>query len=159
MYKKLTLISLLCLIIDQLTKYIVTIKMNLFDSTNIIKSFFSITYVRNFGAAWSILEGNDLFLIVVAIMSIILIYYYFIKNKVLNNKNILILGTLIGGIMGNLIDRIILGYVVDFLDFTVFNYDFPVFNFADCFIVISIFFLIIEIFKEEQKNAENNSRT
>ena len=61
MVKKISLISFGCLLLDQITKLLIITKMNLNDSISIIKSFFSITYVRNYGAAWSILEGNTFF--------------------------------------------------------------------------------------------------
>ena len=114
MYKKMTIISLLCLFVDQTTKYIITTKMNLFDSINIINSFFKITYVKNYGAAWSILEGNKIFLILVACSALFFIYWFFIRNVKLNRSEIIIYGILVGGIFGNLMDRIMLGYVVDF---------------------------------------------
>ena len=62
-------------------------------------------------------------------------------------------GLLIGGILGNVIDRIIRGYVIDFIDIKIFRYDFPIFNLADTFIVISIIYIIISLFRNEAKNA------
>ena len=70
-------------------------------------------------------------------------------------RNTLLFGLLFGGIIGNLIDRIFYGYVIDFLDFTIFGYDFPVFNFADICIVSGIFLLIIAICKKEDINEVN----
>lgn len=69
----------------------------------------------------------------------------------------IIYGILLGGIIGNLIDRIIYGYVIDYLNFNIFGYNFPVFNFADICIVISIFIIIIEILKGD-KNAVQGSK-
>lgn len=155
MYKKMTIISLLCLFVDQTTKYIITTKMNLFDSINIINSFFKITYVRNYGAAWSILEGNKIFLILVACSALFFIYWFFIRNVKLNRSEIIIYGILVGGIFGNLMDRIMLGYVVDFLDFNVLGYNFPIFNVADICIVISISLIIIDILRKEGKSCKD----
>ena len=157
MYRKIAMISLICLFIDQITKYIITTSMNLFDSINVIKSFFNITYVRNYGAAWSILEGNKIFLILVALSSLFFIYWFFIRNNKLKTLEIVIYGVLIGGILGNLTDRIILGYVIDFLDFNLLGYDFPVFNAADIFIVISIGLMIIGLFKGEEEDEKISS--
>ena len=74
---------------------------------------------------------------------------FFIKNKELKTLEIITYGLLIGGIIGNLIDRIIFGYVIDFFDFLIFNYNFPVFNFADIFIVLSAGLIIIDTFRGE----------
>ena len=83
-------------------------------------------------------------------MLALLVYYQ--TKFVLNNRNILAFGILYGGIIGNLIDRIFYGRVIDFLDFTIFGYDFPVFNFADICIVSGIFLIIIAIYKKEDIN-------
>lgn len=146
--KKVFLISSLCLIVDQITKYLIISKFVLNESLVIIDNFFSITNVRNYGAAWSILEGNTLFLILVGFITIFFIYFYFLKNKRLNVFETLTYGMLIGGILGNLVDRIVYGYVIDFLDFKLLSYNFPVFNFADVFIVVSALFIILLVIKE-----------
>ncbi|MDD2181258.1 MAG: signal peptidase II [Bacilli bacterium] len=157
MYKKIAIISLICLFIDQITKYIVTTTIQLFDSIDVIKPLFKVTHVRNHGAAWSIFEGNKIFLILVAFSSLFFIYWFFIKNNKLKTFEIIIYGVLIGGILGNLIDRIILGYVIDFLDFNILGYDFPIFNAADIFIVVSIGLMVIGLFKEEEKDDKISS--
>lgn len=149
MYKKMTIISLLLVLIDQIVKLIVNNFCQLNSSIEVIKDFFYITKVNNYGAAWSILDGNRLFLIVIGIIAIVAIILFFIKNKNLTNKEILVYSLLIGGIIGNLVDRVLLGYVIDYLDFTIFNYDYPIFNFADICIVISALLMLISIFKED----------
>ncbi len=152
--KKVFLISSLCLIIDQIAKNLIISKFLLNESLIVIDNFFSITNVRNYGAAWSILEANTLFLILVGFITIFFIYFSFLKNKKLNVFETLTYGILIGGILGNLVDRIIYGYVIDFLDFKLLNYNFPVFNFADVFIVVSALFIIFLVIKEN--HYENN---
>ena len=147
--KKITLISLICIFIDQITKLIIKNTINLHSSIILIKNFFSLTYVKNYGAAWSILSGSRIFLITIALVSLFLIYNYFIKDKNLSKLEIITYGLLIGGIIGNLIDRIVFGYVIDFFDFLIFNYNFPVFNFADIFIVVSAGLIIIDTFRGE----------
>ncbi|MBE6144368.1 MAG: signal peptidase II [Firmicutes bacterium] len=154
--KKVGFITFLCIVIDQMVKIIVSSTLKLNYSNEIISNFFNLTYVQNDGAAWSIFSGNRLFLIFVAIMSIILIYVYFIKNKKLTNFENITYGLLLGGIIGNLIDRIIFGYVIDYLDFLIFNYNFPIFNFADICIVVSVFLLIIDIFRGEKSETSSN---
>ena len=117
--------------------------MNVYDSISIIPSFFSITNVRNIGAAFSIMENSRVLFIVIGMVAIHLIWRFFIKDKQLNNYYIVIYSMLIAGIIGNMIDRILYGYVIDYLSFNIFGYSFPVFNLADTFIVVSIIMLII----------------
>ena len=147
--KKISLISFICIFIDQMTKLIIKNTINLNSSIILIKNFFSLTYVKNYGAAWSILSGSRVFLIIIALVSLFLIYNYFIKNKNLSKLEIITYGLLIGGILGNLIDRIVFGYVIDFFEFLIFNYNFPVFNFADIFIVVSAGLIIIDTVRGE----------
>lgn len=155
--KKIGLISLLCLFIDQITKLIITSNFELNKSIVLIDNFFNLTYVRNDGAAWSIFSGNRLFLILIGILAIFLIYKYFIKDKNLRKIEIITYGLLLGGIIGNLIDRIIFGYVIDFLDFLIFGYNFPVFNFADTFIVISVLLIITDAFRGEKNEVSSRN--
>lgn len=146
--KKILSISFICILIDQIIKFIITINLNFTESINIIKNFFRITYLQNNGAAFSILSGNRIFLILITLFSLILIYFILIKNKKINNIESICYGSLIGGIIGNLIDRIRLGYVIDYLDFNFGNYQYPVFNFADILIVVSAITLLIISLKE-----------
>ena len=155
--KKVMLVSIFSVAIDQIFKSIITYFMSLNSSIIIIKNFFSITYVMNNGAAWSILSGHSWFLILMAILALNLIYIFFIKDKVLNKFEIIVYGLLIGGILGNLIDRILYGTVVDYLDFTIFNYNFPIFNFADIFICVSVFLLIIGIIRGDIDERNKSS--
>lgn len=140
-------ISLLAIIIDQVVKIVVTNNMVLNTPITIINNFFYLTYVTNEGAAWSILDGSRLLLIFLAIIALIAIYLFFIKNKKLETIEYIIYGLLVGGIVGNLIDRVIYGYVIDYLDFYIFNYDFPIFNIADICIVISVCLLLLQTIK------------
>lgn len=145
MNRKLILVSLVCMFIDQITKYIIIVKMNLLDSIEIIKSFFKITYVRNYGAAFNILDGNKILLILITIGVLFFIYWIYLRNKTLDNFQINVYGLLIGGILGNLIDRIMFGYVIDFLDFKIIGYNFPIFNMADIWIVVAVGLIIIKV--------------
>ena len=111
--------------------------------------------LHNTGAAFSILTSNTILLILVSIVALNLIYFFLIRNRDLTKLENVIYGVLIGGILGNLIDRIIHGYVIDYLDFTIFGYAFPVFNFADICIVISIFLIIILTCKGEKNEVSS----
>lgn len=140
--KKIVIISSLLVIIDQLIKIIVTKNIILNSTLILVNNFFSLTYVKNTGAAFSILTDNVLLLIIISLASLVAIYLYFIKNKNLTKIEVVILGFLIGGLLGNLVDRVIYGYVVDYLSFTIFNYSFPIFNLADICLVLSTIALV-----------------
>ena len=141
--KRLGILSFILIIIDVIIKVIVDKCMNIYDTIKIIPNFFNIMYVRNTGAAFSIMENSRVFFIVIGMVAIYLIWRFFIKDKQLNNYYIVIYSMLIAGIIGNMIDRILYGYVIDYLSFNIFGYSFPIFNLADTFIVVSIIMLII----------------
>lgn len=148
MNKKILIYSIIVLIIDQITKYLVEIYKTSFD---IIKNVFGFHYTQNYGASWGILEGKQTLLIVVTIVMIVLVYsmmFSYEKNK-LNN---LIFGILFGGIIGNFIDRILFGFVRDFISVG----SFPVFNIADSAIVIGILLLGIVTLKGEFKDGSKS---
>ena len=154
--KKILPISLLLVVIDQIVKILVISKLALQQSITIINNFFNITYVRNTGAAWSILSGNVLLLIMISVLALVAIYYYLIKDKKLNKIDMISYSMLVGGIIGNLIDRIVHGYVIDYLDFKIFNYNFPIFNVADTLIVISIIIIGISLIVGEYREQNRN---
>ena len=143
---KIVLVALITFILDQFIKFIITTNLSIADTINVIKNFFRITYVENSGAAFSIFENSRVFLILLSILILSFIVYYITKRKKDSKFEFIIYGTLIGGILGNLIDRIRFGYV---LDFNFGSYSFPVFNLADIFIVISGIILMIKIMMEE----------
>ena len=149
MYKKMAVIGLLGVAMDQFLKFLVIHFIPYQEVVEVISNFFYITHVRNDGAAWSILAGNVWLFIVIAILALIAIYFLFIKDKNLNQYEKILCPLLMGGIVGNLIDRIIYGYVVDYLSFIIIDYAFPVFNFADIMIVCSTFGLLILSLWEE----------
>lgn len=149
----LLIIALIAFLIDQISKFYITSTMNLADTIHIIKNFFRISYVQNTGAAWSILTGSRVILILITLFILGIFIYFLLKQKEIKRTEQIIYGILIGGILGNLIDRIRLGYVVDFLDFNFGSFYFPVFNLADTFIVVAGFLLIIKLLKEDVKNV------
>ena len=130
-------------IIDMVSKLVISNLMDVYDSVIIIKNFFNITYVRNTGAAWSVFSGEILGIIIVSLIIILLIVYYIWKNKPKIWIEKLGYAMILGGACGNLFDRIIYGYVIDFLDFNIFGYEYPIFNIADSFIFVGVIILII----------------
>ena len=149
MKKKLYGLSLVLVVIDQVIKYFISNNITLNKEIKVIDNFFYITHVHNDGAAFSILSGNIILLILITLVALVIIHLFFIKNKRLNKLELILTSMLIGGILGNFIDRIIFKYVIDYLEFIIFGYYFPVFNFADICIVLSIFGLIVLEFKED----------
>ena len=137
------LLTIVFLVVDIISKLVVSSLMNVYDSIVIIKNFFCFTYVRNTGAAWSIFEGRVLGIIVVSLIIISFIVYYISKQKVKSKLEKIGYSLILGGALGNLLDRIIYGYVIDFLDFNIFGYDYPIFNLADSFIFVGVMLLII----------------
>ena len=156
MNKKIIIIFLCTLFLDQISKSIVASCLSVGKSIKLIKDFFYITYLNNYGAAWSLFSDKNTFLIIVSIVFVIIIYrfmYVFDKNK----RNSLAFGLILGGIIGNLIDRWLFGYVRDFIDFKIFGYDYPVFNIADMAVVVGVLLLIIAIIKGEDKDGKDIS--
>lgn len=142
--------AVIALILDQFSKIIVSIKLTVNSSLNVIPNFFTLQYLENSGAAWNLLNGRLTILVLCSVLSLLIIYRYMYNFK--NNfRNSMAFGLLMGGIIGNLIDRLFLGYVRDFLAFRIFNYNYPVFNLADTFIVVGVILLIIAIIKGEDK--------
>ena len=148
------IILFIVLFIDQLTKYMICIN----DSyLTVIDKFFYIDYTSNQGAAFSILSGHSIILILLTVVICIFLYHimYSYKDNKLNN---LAFGLLYGGILGNFADRVFVGYVRDFLSFKFGPYYFPTFNIADSAIVIGVILLIISTIKEEGEKRGNKSR-
>ena len=140
--KKIGIISLIVIIIDRILKVLVTNNFALNVRNKIIDGFFYITNCHNEGAAFSLFSGNVLFLIFITLIVLFLIYRTINKENV-NKIGVLAYGLLLGGILGNLYDRIFYGYVIDYLDFRIFNFNFAIFNLADMAIVIGAILLIV----------------
>ena len=137
------IVIIIFLIIDIISKLIVSRVCTLNNSVSVINNFFSITYTHNYGGAWSLFSDSTILITVISIIVIIGIIIYLSKKKINNKIESLGYSFLLGGAIGNLIDRIIYGYVIDFLDFNIFGYNFPIFNIADMGIVIGIFLIIV----------------
>ncbi|TYO97976.1 signal peptidase II [Desulfallas thermosapovorans] len=151
-------IVLVTLLLDQFSKYIITSSMLLGESIPVLPPVFYITYILNPGAAFGILAEKTTLFIVVSLLVVVgvLVGYRFLPRERILVR--LASGLVAGGALGNLIDRVRLGRVIDFLDFRVW----PVFNLADTAIVIGAVLLIIDIWRndkgEQQRvdaNAEN----
>ena len=158
MNKRPYIIAFLFFILDLLSKQIINHVMSVGESIKVINNFFYITYTRNTGAAWSILEDQRILLLIISVIVLYLINKFMNKEK-LSKIESLSYGIIIGGIVGNLIDRIFYGFVIDFLDFKLFGYDYPIFNLADTFIVVGIIIMgIISIRKEFYERNQSRRR-
>lgn len=142
------LLTVFFVLADILSKYIVTANMSVGLSIPLWKNVFHLTYVRNTGAAFSMLSGQRIFLIVLPIIVILAVIIYVIVKKPKNRLLLLSFSMIISGGIGNLIDRIKFGYVIDFLDFRLIN--FPVFNVADIWVTLgAALFICILLFSKE----------
>lgn len=144
------IVTVVIFFIDIISKFI--IHNNFYHGESIpLSNFFAITYARNTGAAFSILEGQRWLLAVVAILISLFIIYMLYKNgrdKKLENFS---LSLLLGGALGNLFDRLYHGFVVDFLDFDFGFWHYPTFNIADCAICSGIALFILSSYQHRKK--------
>ena len=139
-------LSIFIVLIDQFTKYLMFYNKNLFINKDFL--LFKLDFVKNFGAAFNIFSGSRIFLSLISILfSILLIYLIFRKNT-LNLFDLYSYSFILGGTIGNGIDRIYKGFVVDFINLNIIN--FPVFNIADISINIGFIFLLYNIFKNNR---------
>ena len=141
--------------LDLSLKYLVSSYLN---TVNIIDNFFSLTYVLNDGAAFSLFASRTYLLILIALICLFFIIYE-LKNNL--DDRVLSIGysLVLAGLLGNFIDRLIDGYIIDYLSFKILGYSYPIFNLADILIVVGIVIVIIkEILKERGKKNEVRSK-
>ena len=151
MRTKSLIIATFILVIDQIVKVSIDSFWRINEIITVIPNLFYFTKVYNDGAAWSILDGSIIILIIVAVLALIFLINY---QKHFQNKyrNIIAFGLIYGGLLGNLVDRIIYGYVIDYIKILIGSYNFPVFNIADVAIVSGFILLIYAVIKGEDKN-------
>lgn len=140
------------ILLDHLVKYLIASQMVPGESIPVLPEIFHITYVQNRGAAFSMMEGQWIFLIVLpcaAIVTALIILFW--KRKSWSVCMNLSIAFICGGGLGNLIDRIVQGYVVDLFDFRVF----PVFNIADIFICVGCGLLLLDVLRSERKKKDD----
>ena len=141
--------------LDLVLKYLVS---SYLTTVNIIDNFFSLTYVLNDGAAFSLLASKTYLLVLIALLCLLFIIYE-VKNNL--DDRVLSIGysLVLAGLLGNFLDRLIDGYIIDYLSFKIFTLNFPVFNLADILIVVGIVIVIIkEILKERGKKDDIRSK-
>lgn len=135
------ILSAALIISDQVTKLIISANMQLGDKIEVIKGFFYIGYTKNTGAAWGIFSGHTEYLAIFSVVATLgLIYMLLLMKRGLAAFSVALV---IAGAIGNAIDRIRLGFVIDFIDTYIFGYDFPTFNIADSAITVGMILLLI----------------
>lgn len=158
MKKIIFIISPILLIIDYIIKYLITNFMNMYQSIKIIPKFLDITYIKNYGGAFNILEGNKWFFIVIAVLSLIFIVKYIFMDRNISKLDAISYSLIFSGIIGNLFDRIIYGGVIDYIHFTIFGNDMPIFNFSDMCIVIGVIMVMYVLLFKGDFNENIYSR-
>lgn len=145
------LLAAVVVIFDQWSKYYVESHMHLGMSIPLIENVFHLTYVLNPGAAFGMLEHRTSFFIVVALLLVVAVVYFYPR---IPSGHLLLrtgIGLQVGGAIGNVIDRVKTGYVIDFFDFRIW----PVFNIADMAIVGGVGMIIISILRSQQKEGQH----
>lgn len=155
------LVAIFITVSDQFTKQLVRDSFFLGESRVIIDGFFSLTYVRNTGAAWGMFGGQNMWLSLLSIvmLAIMVIFRRSFLSDTWDHK--VALGLMVGGIVGNLLDRVRLAYVTDFLDFYIGHSHWPAFNIADSGICIGVGIYVLTSLKASRQptSTEDKGRT
>jgi signal peptidase II len=153
-YRLLLIVSAVVLVCDQVTKLYIVRRFSLHQSLTVVENFFSITYVRNKGAAFGILADSAVripFFITVSILAALGILWYLRRTRAEQHWLHFGLALIFAGAVGNLIDRIRLGEVIDFLDVHWHQYHWPAFNVADSAITVGVVILLIDLWLDERR--------
>lgn len=151
-------LSILILLFDQISKIYILNNFELYQSVPIINDYLHITYIKNYGAAFGILQNRQMLFVIMTIIIMTFLTYYLFVSKVKSYFMRIALVFIISGGIGNLIDRVRLGYVVDFIDIKLSNIilvlknDWPIFNIADtCIVVGSVMLCYYILFKYDKE--------
>ena len=139
-------LSIFIIFIDQFSKYLIFNNYKIFINKNFI--LFRLDFVKNYGAAFNIFSGSRIFLSLISIIFSLLLIYLILRKNNLNSTELYSYSFILGGTIGNGIDRLLNGFVIDFINLNFIN--FPVFNIADISINIGFIFLINSIFKNKR---------
>lgn len=154
MKRKIVLVTLFTTVFDQIIKYVFSTFINGFT---VVPGFLSFIYVKNTGIAFSMLSNQRWIIIIVSIILLVALCIFLKKDYLSLKKDDTLTdvtyGLLFGGILGNLIDRIFRGYVVDYVSLNIFGYNFPIFNLADVLITIGVILLFIITIRNDKKKT------
>lgn len=152
-----TLYTAILILMDQISKYIIVKTMNIGESISVIGEVLQITSHRNYGAAWGMLQNQMIFFYIITIIVLIALIYFYYKEAADNLLMQCGLMLIFAGAIGNFIDRLFRGNVVDFIDTKIINYDFPIFNVADSCLTIGVFILLYELlFNQKEEKSHGN---
>ena len=158
--KKKYIISIIMIIIlmffDYLTKTLIINSFEVNDSMILIKDFLKFYYIKNYGASFGMLSGQTILLVIFTVVAIIYLF-----GEIKKSKSLLLIfssSLIIGGALGNLIDRVFRGYVIDFISFTLFGSEMPIFNLADIFISFGVIIYLYIVLMEGKYERNNNRR-
>lgn len=149
------------LLLDQLSKSYIDSSFSLYESVTVLENFFNITYVRNPGAAFGLLSDNAIrlpFFISVSVLASIGILWYLRRVDMTDRWQHFALGLIFSGAVGNLIDRVRLGEVIDFLDAHWYQYHWPAFNIADSAICVGVVIMLLCSWREERQKKQAGNR-
>jgi signal peptidase II len=151
------IIAAIIILIDQVTKWLIVKNMQLGENITVIENFLYITSHRNRGAAWGILQGQMWFFYIITTIVIVGMIYYIQKYTKENKVMGIALGLMLGGAIGNFIDRLFRKEVVDFINTYIFSYDFPIFNVADSALCVGVVLLFIHMLFFEGKQEKEQA--
>jgi signal peptidase II len=152
-FRLLAIVSVVVLVPDQATKLYVDATFRLHESVAVVPSFFHFTYVRNKGAAFGIFADSAVripFFITISILAAVGILWYLRRLRDGQTLQVFSLSLIFAGAVGNLIDRVRLGEVIDFIDVHWYQYHWPAFNIADSAITVGVFLLLYDMWREER---------
>ncbi|WP_077622088.1 signal peptidase II [Sediminibacillus massiliensis] len=150
------LLSAIIIIIDQISKWLIVQSMEIGEQITVIEDVLYITSHRNTGAAWGILAGQMWFFYIVTSIVVLFVIYYIRKYAKTSILMGLSLAFILGGAVGNFIDRIFRKEVVDFVDVYIGSYDYPIFNVADSALVCGVILVLIATFVDEKKKGRSS---
>ncbi|PRO65304.1 signal peptidase II [Alkalicoccus urumqiensis] len=140
---------------DQLTKWLVVTQMEIGQSIPLITNILYLTSHRNEGAAFGILQGQQWLFYIVTVVVVIFLIYLLQKNGEEGRLYKIALALVLGGAIGNFIDRVYMGAVVDFVDVYIGSYNYPIFNVADSALVVGVIMIIIFTFLDEKRQEKS----
>ncbi|MGY4689753.1 signal peptidase II [Salibacterium sp. K-3] len=149
-------LALFTIAVDQLTKWLVVRNMEIAEQIELIPGFFYLTSHRNAGAAFGILQGQMWLFYIVTVIVVVLIIYYLHRYGLQSMWYGIPLALILGGALGNFIDRVLFGEVVDFFDVYIFSYNYPIFNIADSALVTGVVLLIGKMAAEDWKEKRKS---
>ena len=139
-------LSIFIVLLDQITKYLIYHNYKIFVNKDFL--LFKFEFVKNYGAAFNILSGNRIFLSIISIIFTIILFYLILRKNTSYTLDLYSYSLILGGTIGNGLDRILKGFVIDFINLNIIN--FPVFNIADISINIGFIFMLYRIFKNNR---------